>query len=73
MEDTNPASNNEFGMSSEELKSYKRSAFLGRIKYYFSAIEPAFVKILNAFLYYTIRFLKAFVTAIVRMVMGKEV
>ena len=64
--------NTQFGMSSADVDNYKRRAFFGKIKYYFSLIEPAIVKILNAIIYYTLRFLKALVGSVIRMVMGKD-
>ncbi len=63
----------QFGMSSADVDNYKRRAFFGKVKYYFLSIEPAIIKILNATIYYTLRFLKALATSVIRMVMGKEV
>lgn len=63
----------QFGMSSADVDNYKRRAFFGKIKYYFSSMEPAIIKILNAIIYYTLRFLKALVGSAIRMVLGKEV
>ena len=63
----------QFGMNQADVDSYKRGAFFSKIKYYFLSIEPAIVKILNAIIYYTLKFLKALVGTIIRMVMGKEV
>ncbi len=65
--------NDQFGMSSADVDNYKRRAFFGKIKYYFSSIEPAIVKILNGIIYYTLRFLKALVGSLIRMVLGKEI
>ena len=63
----------QFGMSSADVDKYKRRAFFGKIKYYFLSITPAIIKILNATIYYTLRFLKALVTSVIRMILGKEV
>jgi hypothetical protein len=63
----------QFGMNQADVSNYKRGAFFSKVKYYFLSIEPAIVKILNATIYYTLKFLKALVGSVIRMVMGKEV
>lgn len=73
MQEQPQTSSGEFGMTEEDIKNYKLKTFLGRIKYYLLAIEPAVVKILSLIIYYSVRFTKAVVFAIFRMILGKEV
>ncbi|HVZ12609.1 MAG TPA: hypothetical protein VG965_06290 [Patescibacteria group bacterium] len=60
-------------MTDQDIKDYNRSAFLSRIKYYFEKIEPTIVKIFNMVFYYTLRFVKSFISAIFKMAMGKDI
>lgn len=62
-----------FGLTNEEVRGYEIKSFWGKIKYYLAKIEPAFVKILNTLIYWTLKFIKYFVTSVIRMILGKEV
>ncbi|OGH12677.1 MAG: hypothetical protein A2776_01825 [Candidatus Levybacteria bacterium RIFCSPHIGHO2_01_FULL_40_10] len=62
-----------FGMTQEEVKNYQVRNFFGRVKYYLALLEPALVKIFNALIYSLIKFLKAFVGGMIKMILGKEV
>ena len=72
-ENTIDTSSDQFGMSQEDIKNYQIKSFWGRIKYYFSQIEPALVKILSSIVYYTLKFIKAFVKSAFKMILGKDV
>lgn len=63
----------QFGMTAEEVKSAKRNDSILKLKQIFAAIEPVFIKVFNTVIYYTVRLIKAFVSASMRMIMGKEV
>ncbi len=69
----NQAQNTDFGMNQEDIKNYKLKSFWNTIKYYLAKIEPAFVKIFQTILYWTIKFSKAFFSGLFRMILGKEV
>ncbi|HVZ67272.1 MAG TPA: hypothetical protein VG917_03350 [Patescibacteria group bacterium] len=69
---TPTTSPDQFGMTEEDIKNYKYRNFLGRVNYYFSLIAPTLIKILNGILYYTIKFLKAFVGSLLRMAFKGE-
>lgn len=62
-----------FGLTNEEVRGYEIKSFWGKIKYYFAKIEPAFVKILNTLIYWTLKIIKSIVTSMIRMILGKEV
>jgi len=64
--------NNNFGIT-EEAASIKRGEIITKVKNFFIQITPAVVKVLSNIIYYTVRFTKAFVSSIFRMVMGKEI
>lgn len=66
-------SSGEFGMTEQDVKNYKYQSFLGKIRYYAAAITPAAIRILNAVIYYSLKFIKAVVVSTIRMIMGKEV
>lgn len=66
-------SQNQFGMTEQDVNSTRRSEVFLKIKTIFASIAPAVIKVISVFIYYLIRFLKAFITASMRMVMGKEV
>ena len=65
---TPPPSNEDFGMSNEEIKSYKYKSVFNQISYYFSKIAPTLIKILNGIIYYSIKFIKSVVTSMINMV-----
>ena len=67
-----PQNPEQFGMTEEDVKSYKIKSFWGGILYYLSKIEPFVVKMFNTIIYYTIKFIKAFVKTTFSMIMGKE-
>ena len=60
-------------MKEQEQKNYQYASVLGKLKYYFQSAEPYVVKILNALIYTTIKFIKTVVTMVVRMTLGKDV
>ena len=64
---------NQFGMSQEEEKAVARNQIWLNVKTVFASIEPAVAKVINSIIYYSIRLIKAFVEASIRMLMGKEV
>lgn len=64
---------NQFGMTQEDIKAANRQEILFRVKAVFALIWPTVVKILSSIIYYLLRFIKAFVSASIRMIMGKEV
>lgn len=63
----------DFGMTEDEVKNYQVRSFFGKVKYYLALAEPALVKIFNALIYSLIKFLKAFIGGIFKMILGKEV
>jgi len=70
---SNPIQSEQFGMTEQEQKNYQYASVLGKLKYYFQSAEPYVVKILNALIYTTIKFIKTVVTMVVRMTLGKDV
>ena len=66
-------SSEQFGMTEEDTKDYKYKSFFGKVSYYFDSIEPTLVKILNSIIYTSLKFIKGFVTTVIRMILGKEV
>ncbi len=68
-----PNSSSDFGMNEDEIKNYKLKSAWGRIKYYFSAVEPAIIKVFSAILYWTMKIIKSVVGSAFRMILGKEV
>ncbi len=67
------APSEDFGMSEQDVKNYKLQSIWNKVKYFFAQISPAISKILNAFIYYSIKFVKAVVIGVFRMITGKEV
>lgn len=57
----------------QNLQNDRARNILSRVKYYLTAIEPVFVKIFNTIFYWTLKFIKAFVGSIFKMILGKEV
>jgi len=70
--DAVPQYASEFGMTGEEVKNYQIKSFWGKLTYYFLRIEPMLVRIFNTIAYWTIKFVKSFISSAVRMVLGKE-
>lgn len=68
-----PSTTQDFGMTDQDVKNYKVQSFFGKIKFYLTSAAPAFIRVLNAIIYYLIKFIKSFVTSVFRMLMGKEV
>jgi hypothetical protein len=64
---------NQFGMTEADIKAANRSEFFLRVKNFFGNLAPVVIKIFSTIIYYLLRFIKAFVAASVRMLMGKEV
>lgn len=62
----------EFGMTEQEEKAVARQNLWLKIKIIAASVEPFLVKIFNVTVYYLIRFIKAFVSESMRMIMGKE-
>jgi hypothetical protein len=62
----------QFGMTQQDINSEKRSELILKLKQIWAAIEPIFIKVFSTIIYYTIRLGKAFVSACIRMMMGKE-
>jgi hypothetical protein len=71
MED-NTTNQNQFGMTEQDVKQAERGEIWRRVKSIFAQIEPVVIKIFSAFIYYSLRFIKAFVSASMRMILGKE-
>jgi len=69
----NDVNQDQFGMTDQEAKQAERSEIWRRVKSFFAQIEPVVVKIFQSTIYYLLRFIKAFVGASVRMILGKEV
>lgn len=65
--------NNNFGMTEQEVSAYKRQALILKVKLFLENIAPAVVKIISVLLYYLTRFVKALVSTIFKMILGKEV
>ncbi len=69
MENNNP----QFEMTEDELKASNRREIFLRVKSIIANLEPAVIKFFTTIVYYSIKFIKAFVSTSVRMIMGKEV
>ncbi|HVT00894.1 MAG TPA: hypothetical protein VHE53_01505 [Patescibacteria group bacterium] len=68
-----PVSNpDEFGLTEQDIKNNKYKSILRTIGFYFSKIAPTLEKILNGIIYYTIKFIKAFVGSLLRMAFKGE-
>lgn len=65
--------NNNFGMTEQEINTYKRQTLILKVKLFLENIAPAIVKIISVLLYYLTRFIKALVSTIFKMILGKEV
>ena len=64
--------NSQFGMTQEDVNAANRNELIRRAKSIFASIAPAVIKLFSTILYYLIKFIKAFVSTSMRMVMGKE-
>ena len=67
------SSGEQFGMTQEELNTANRRELLFKLKTILASIEPVIINLLKTITYYLIKFIKAFISASVRMIMGKEV
>jgi len=75
MENNNyqPIASEEFGMNEQDIKNYKLKNFWNKVKYFFAKIEPSLVRVFQTIIYWTVKFTKIFVGAVIRMITGKDV
>ncbi len=62
--------NEDFGLTQDEQKNYKVKNFFARVGYFFQKIEPVIVKILNSFIYYSLKLIKSTAISIFQMIKG---
>ena len=62
-----------FGLTSQDLKNQKIKSIFLTIKNFFMLIGPTIIRWINIIIYYVIKLIRAFVTSIIKMVLGKDV
>jgi len=62
-----------FGLTSQDLKNQKIKAIFLTIKNFLVLIGPTIIRWINILIYYAIKFIKAVVVSVIRMILGKEV
>ncbi|OGH17681.1 MAG: hypothetical protein A2868_01900 [Candidatus Levybacteria bacterium RIFCSPHIGHO2_01_FULL_40_15b] len=62
-----------FGLTEEDLKNQKTKTIFLTIKNFLALIGPTVIRWVNIIVYYIIKFIRASVLSIIRMILGKEV
>ncbi len=62
-----------FGLTRQDLKGQKIKSIFQTIKNFLELIGPTVIRWINIIIYYTIKFLRAVVVNVIRMILGKEI
>ncbi|OGH16449.1 MAG: hypothetical protein A3C30_04635 [Candidatus Levybacteria bacterium RIFCSPHIGHO2_02_FULL_40_18] len=62
-----------FGLTDQDLKNQKLKSISSTIKNFLTLIGPTVIRWVNIIIYYVIKFIRAVVVNVIRMILGKEV
>jgi len=62
-----------FGLTDQDLKNQKTKTIFLTIRNFFEMVGPTVIRWINIIIYYIIKFIRAFITSVIRMILGKEV
>ena len=62
-----------FGLTDQDLKNQKTKTIFLTIRNFFEMVGPTVIRWINVIIYYIIKFIRAFITSVIRMILGKEV
>lgn len=62
-----------FGLTDQDLKNQKTKTIFLTIRNFFEMVGPTVIRWINVIIYHIIKFIRAFVVSVIRMILGKEV
>lgn len=62
-----------FGLTDQDLKNQKTKTIFLTIRNFFEMVGPTVIRRINVIIYYIIKFIRAFVVSVIRMILGKEI